>query len=90
MASETLESLKIKSEFYEKLVHEKKLKNDSMNKILYEKNKHIIELNRKIEYLLQEQKYEIIEILQSLRKNGFDDNLLSHFIEKYDISEIDK
>ncbi len=90
MASETLESLKIKSEFYEKLVHEKKLKNDSMNKILYEKNKHIIELNRKIEYLLQEQKYEIIEILQSLRKNGFDENLLSHFIEKYDISEIDK
>ena len=88
--TDSLQQLKTKAEFYEKLVQEKKIKNETLNKLLYEKNKQIIELNRKIEYLLQEQKYEVIEILQSLNKAKFDEDLLSHFVEKYNISEVNE
>jgi len=81
--SKSISDLKQKSKFLEELVEQKKQKNDALNKLVYEKNKQIIELKRKMEYLLQEQKYEVLEILHSLKTGEIEDELLNQLLEKY-------
>jgi hypothetical protein len=81
------DQLQEKSKFLELLVKQKKEKNDALNKLVYEKNKQIIELNRKIEYLLQEQRYEIMEILHSLKNGEIDDEMLNQLMEKYNSAD---
>ncbi|MBT3408585.1 hypothetical protein HOD20_03985 [archaeon] len=79
----SIENIKLNLKFYEKIIDEKKQKNETLNKLLYERNKQIIEMNRRIEYLIQEQKYEIIEIIQSINKDNIDKELLRQLVEKY-------
>lgn len=81
--SNQMEILNLKKKFYEQIVIGKKQKNEQLNNLIYEKNKQIIELNRKIEYLIQEQKYELIEILQSFKHGEINEELLSQLMEKY-------
>lgn len=80
---ESLTSLKQRSKFLEQMVGHKKEKNDALNRLVYEKNRQIVELNRKIEYLLQEQRYEVMEILSSIKNNEIDDEMLNQLMEKY-------
>ena len=79
----SIENIKLNLKFYEKIIDEKKQKNETLNTLLYERNKQIIEMNRRIEYLIQEQKYEIIEIIQSINKDNIDKELLRQLVEKY-------
>jgi len=60
-----VKEFKIKIDSYKKIIEDKKKYNSVLNDFLHEKNKKVMELNQKIEYLLQEQKYEILELIRS-------------------------
>ncbi len=60
-----INELKTKIDFYKNTIAEVKKYNTVLNDLLHEKNKKVMELNQKIEYLLQEQKYEILELFKS-------------------------
>jgi hypothetical protein len=60
------EILDLKIRFYSQLLALAKQHNQSLSELLNEKNKKMMELSQKIEYLMQEQKYEILELLNSI------------------------
>ncbi|MBN2367707.1 hypothetical protein JXC34_01715 [Candidatus Woesearchaeota archaeon] len=62
---EDTENLKAQIDHYKELISSAKRHNTVLNELLHEKNKRVMELNQKIEYLLQEQKYEILELIKS-------------------------
>ena len=70
--------------FYETLISEKKQKNDALSKVLYEKNKLVIELSRKIDYLIQEHKFEVNEILDNLNNEKIDPSFFNELKQKYE------
>jgi len=63
-----IKKLELELEMLEKTLSEQKEVSNQLSDLIDQENKKILKLNDKIETLLQEQKYEIIEIIQTFSK----------------------